>query len=371
MPMSRYLFGTLPWYSVLIVTGVCLAIFLASREEKRLGLPQDTVVDLALWIIPAGIVGARLYYVAFAWDTFRRDPVSVLYIWQGGLAIYGAVIAGLLAAMAFSRKRRLPLARLTDMIVPGLLLAQAVGRWGNFFNMEAYGLPVTDPAWQFFPAAVRIPVPGGEAWHMATFFYESLWNALGFASLWLTRQRMRRAGDATLWYFLLYGAGRMIIEGLRTDSLMATGTLRISQLLSAVLCLTAVTLFAMRALRGISRSSLIMGLVSGLTVAVCAALLPHPAAFTGYEPVCLIALALLQTTGAALYIESRDRRALLCGAGVIVCVTARILLSGASLAPWAISTLAACALSAALLAGGAGVYAVANSRAQSRSSTAT
>ena len=371
MPMSRYLFGTLPWYSVLIVTGVCLAIFLASREEKRLGLPKDTVVDLALWIIPAGIAGARLYYVAFAWDTFRRNPVSVLHIWQGGLAIYGAVIGGLLAAMLFSRKRRLPLTRLTDMIVPGLLLAQAVGRWGNFFNMEAYGLPVTDPAWQFFPAAVRIPAPGGDAWHMATFFYESLWNALGFTALWLTRKRMRRAGDTTLWYFLLYGAGRMIIEGLRTDSLMATSTLRISQLLSAVLCLAAVTIFASRALRRISRRSLIMGLASGLTIAVCAELLPHPAAFTGYEPVCLIVLTLLQTTGAALLIGVRDRRVLLCGLGVIVCVVTRIVLAGASLAPWAISALAACALSAALITGGAGAYTAANAQARSRSSTAT
>lgn len=244
-PSSRLFFGILPWYSVLIVTGICLALFIAMRQEKRLALPKDTVVDLALWVIPMGIIGARAYYVAFAWDTFASNPITVLYIWRGGMAIYGGIIGGFLAIVLFARKRCLPLSRLTDMIAPGLALAQAIGRWGNYFNMEAYGAQITSTAWQFFPAAVFIPSVSGGTWHMATFFYESCWDALVFVLLMLTRSRMRRSGDTTLWYFLLYGAGRVVIEGLRTDSLMAS-TLRVSQLLSAGLCLAAAAVFILR-----------------------------------------------------------------------------------------------------------------------------
>lgn len=245
-PSSRMFLGLLPWYSILIVTGICLALWLSIRQEKRLGLPKDTVVDLALWVIPLGIVGARLYYVAFAWDTFAPNPISIMYIWRGGMAIYGGIIGGFIAIVLFARKRRLPLSCLTDMIAPGLALAQAIGRWGNYFNMEAYGAEITNSAWQFFPVAVFIPSSAGGTWHMATFFYESLWDAFVFATLMLSRPRMRRRGDTTLWYFLLYGAGRLVIEGLRTDSLMAS-TLRVSQLLSAVLCLAVVVVFVLRA----------------------------------------------------------------------------------------------------------------------------
>lgn len=244
-PSSRMFLGLLPWYSVLIVSGICLALLIAIRQEKRLGLPKDTVVDLALWVIPLGILGARIYYVVFAWDTFAPDPISVLYIWRGGMAIYGGIIGGFIAIVLFARKRRLPVFSLTDMIAPGLALAQAIGRWGNYFNMEAYGAEITSTAWQFFPAAVFIPSAGGGTWHMATFFYESLWDIVVFILLMSTRTRMRRRGDTTLWYFLLYGAGRLVIEGLRTDSLMAS-TLRVSQLLSAGLCLAVVVVFLCR-----------------------------------------------------------------------------------------------------------------------------
>ena len=358
MPSSRFIFGTLPWYSVLIVTGVCLALLLASREEKRLGLPKDTVVDLALWVIPAGIIGARLYYVLFAWDTFRAHPISILYIWQGGLAIYGAVIGGGLAALLFSHRRKLNPLALLDMIAPGLLLAQAIGRWGNFFNMEAYGLPVTSPAWQFFPAAVRIPSPGGDTWHMATFFYESMWNLAGFGVLMLTRRRMARHGDTTLWYFLLYGSGRLIIEGLRTDSLMATDTLRISQLLSAALCLAAASIFTFRAVMGSSRRALLCGLASGVIVAGMAALLPHPQGFTGYEPVLLLAMLLTQFAGVTLFLHTHKPAALLCGLASLMNILVRLLLTGSPLPAWSISTLLSAALSLLLLTCSAGVYAL-------------
>lgn len=238
-PYSRYLIGSLPWYSVLVVTGMALAVLIAGREEKRRGLPPDTVLDLALCVIPCGIIGARLYYAAFAWEMFADDPLRVLRVWEGGLAVYGGVIGGGLAALVFSRVRRIHPGVLTDMIVPGLALAQAIGRWGNYFNMEAYGREITSAAWQFFPAGVLVPRGGRMVWHMATFFYESIWDLGVFAALMALRRRVRAPLALTCWYFVLYGAGRLVIEGLRTDSLTLPGGLRVSQALSLLMILVA------------------------------------------------------------------------------------------------------------------------------------
>lgn len=287
-PSSRYVIGTLPWYSVLIVTGICLALLLALREEKRLGLPKDTVIDLALWLIPAGIVGARLYYVLFTWDMFRADPLRILRIWEGGLAIYGAVLGGLLAALLFSRKRGIPLFTLTDMIVPGLVLAQAIGRWGNYFNMEAYGDAVTDPRWQFFPASVLIPGPSGGVWHQATFFYESAWNLLVFLVLMLSRRHTRRSGDTTLWYVALYGAGRFVIEGLRTDSLMLGG-LRVSQGLSGAMVLGVLIVFLLRAWKDGRRLPVLLLLAAAAVAAPLILIMSLPATI-GHLLLMLLAL---------------------------------------------------------------------------------
>lgn len=285
MPASRYIFGTLPWYSVTMVSAIIVAILLALREEKRRGLPKDTVVDLALWVIPCGIVGARLYYVAFTWDLFRSRPLAILEIWKGGLAIYGALIAGILAAFVFARRRKLSIRTLVDMVVPGLALAQCIGRWGNYFNMEAYGLPITDPAWQFFPAGVLIPEGGELVWHMATFFYESLWDLGVFIALQALRKHCRRPGDLTCWYIVLYGAGRLIVEGLRMDSLMAAdGSARISQLVSVAGCLTVYAVLCFHGLRRAPLTAWLVGLGVALCAGVAAWLLPAPPeAFYGYR----------------------------------------------------------------------------------------
>ena len=201
VPYSRYVFGSLPWYSFLIVLGVVFAVILAIREEKRLGLPKDTIVDLALWVIPFGIVGARIYYVLFSWDAFKDDLVSILRVWEGGIAIYGAVIAGLLVVLVFCRSRKLSVLTVCDAVVPGLALAQSIGRWGNYFNMEAYGLPLSNPSLCFFPLAVQIPSANGMSWHMASFFYESLLDFLIFLFLWTVgRKSLRRRGDSFFFY---------------------------------------------------------------------------------------------------------------------------------------------------------------------------
>ncbi len=237
VPSSRYIFGTIPWYSVLIVCGAALAILLAVREEKGAGLPKDTVIDLALWVLPIGILGARLYYVLFSWTQYKDNLISILYIWEGGLAIYGGLIAGLITVIVFCRIRGLSVLSVCDLLVPGVVLAQAIGRWGNYFNQEAYGLPLNNPAFWFFPIGVLIPENGKMVWHMATFFYESLLDFLIFLFLLRFRRKMkRRQGDVFFAYLFLYGAARLIVENFRMDSLYAGSGIRISQLLSALLC---------------------------------------------------------------------------------------------------------------------------------------
>lgn len=237
VPYSRYLIGPVSWYSFLIMTGAVIAVILACREERRVGLPKDTVIDLALILLPCGIIGARIYYVVFSWNQFKSDLLSVFRIWEGGLAIYGGIIAGLAALLLFCRKRRLPPLEICDLIAPGLVLAQSIGRWGNWFNTEAYGLTVTRPDLCFFPLALQVPADG-YSWHLATFFYESFWDLLIFIFLVFTRHRLlRHRGDVFFFYVFLYAAGRLVIEELRMDSLYASETVRISQLLSICLCL--------------------------------------------------------------------------------------------------------------------------------------
>ena len=249
IPYSRYVIGQLPWYGVLICTGVIAALALCMHEEKRRALQEDTIIDLAFWAIPLALVGARVYYAVFNWQAFADDPLAILRIWEGGIAIYGAIIGGLIGVLIFSQRRKMSPFTLTDIVVPGLSLAQGIGRWGNYFNMEAYGREITSPAWQFFPIGVQIPSASGYTWHMATFFYESCWDIAVFLVLWFViRKRAEKPGTTTLWYLLLYGIGRFFIEGLRTDSLMS-GSVRVSQLLSLVLVVAAVVLLILRAVR--------------------------------------------------------------------------------------------------------------------------
>ena len=232
--MQRLLFGVIPIYGLLIAGSMALGVYLCATQEERLGLPKDTAIDFALWALPAAVVGARLYYVVFQWPVYAADPVRVLYLWEGGLAIYGGVIGGAIAALFFYRVKQVSFAALADMVAPALILGQAIGRWGNFVNQEAYGAVIENPALQFFPLAV---FADGE-WHMATFFYESLWNFIGFWLLWLNRKRVKVKGNLFLGYLVWYGLGRTVIEGFRTDSLM-WGPVRVSQALSVLLVLGA------------------------------------------------------------------------------------------------------------------------------------
>ncbi len=245
---------SIAWYSLLMMTAVALGIALAMREEKRLRLPKETILNFALLAIPLGVVGARLYYVAFSWNHFAERPLDILKVWTGGLALYGAVIGGLAAALILCKlyKGKLSLLSLLDACAPSLVLGQAIGRWGNYANMEAYGARVYETSLQFFPMAVEVQVGGQWYWHMATFFYESLWCFIVFLILTVAKRKMGRKGDVLWWYLLLYCAGRAVVEGLRDDSLMlniSQAQVRVSQILSAVVCVGIVILFTVRILR--------------------------------------------------------------------------------------------------------------------------
>ncbi len=248
------------WYGVLMALGIIVAVLLAMREAKRKNMNEDTVLDLCLVIIPCGVVGARLYYVLFELEQYLSDPIRMLYIWEGGLAIFGAVIGGLIGMTIYAHKKKLRFFKLADLIAPGLVLAQSIGRWGNFFNQEAFGLPVTNPDLLWFPLSVKIDTPwnGGfhtfngvacsEPFHLATFFYESFWCLLVFLFLWfILRKRTKHDGDLFIWYIMLYSFERMFVEGLRGDSLwLIEGVVRVSQLLSFLLFLGALTFLLVR-----------------------------------------------------------------------------------------------------------------------------
>lgn len=240
------------WYGILMALGVIIAVILAFHEVKRKKMNPDTPFDLCLFIIPLGLIGARLYYVLFNLDIYLADPISILYLWEGGLAIYGAVIGGLVGLLIYSRVKKVRFLKLADLVAPGLVLAQAIGRWGNFFNQEAYGPLVTNEAHMWFPLAVRLD--SGEI-HYATFFYEFAWCFIIFIVLWFfIRKRQKHDGDLLMYYTMLYGFGRMFIEGLRQDSLWlignaASGGIRVSQMLAFILFAATLAFLIVRAVR--------------------------------------------------------------------------------------------------------------------------
>jgi len=214
------------WYGVFIAVGFLLAVLYGCKRCDEFGISQDDLLDMILVGLPAGIIGARLYYVVHMWDEiYAADPISALYIWEGGLAIYGGIIATVIVLLVMGRIKKINLPGTADVVFLGFLIGQACGRWGNFVNGEAYGT-VTDLPW-------GMSINGRPPVH-PTFFYESLWNAIGFVLLHHYSKKRKFDGEITLMYMAWYGFGRMLIEGLRTDSLYIGDTnLRVSQLVAA------------------------------------------------------------------------------------------------------------------------------------------
>ena len=237
-PEVAFHLGSKPiyWYGILIAIGFALAVLYGCRCAKQFGLKEDTILDMLLIAAPLGIIGARLYYCIFYWELYADNPISILYIWEGGLAIYGGVIGAALGVIIHSRWKKTPLLPMMDLGSMGLLIGQSIGRWGNFMNREAHG-GVTD---SFFKMGLQDSA-GVVTYYHPTFLYESVWNAVGFLILHFYFKKHRRYdGEIFALYVAWYGLGRAWIEGMRTDSLYLFGTgIRVSQLLAALSFLVA------------------------------------------------------------------------------------------------------------------------------------
>lgn len=233
------------WYSIFIFIGMLVACFLIYKEAKKRGIDEDFLVNLTFNTIIIGIIGARLYYVLFNLSYYLDNPVEILQIWNGGLAIHGGIIAGLLFIIYYCKKHEVNLWKMLDIIVVGLIIAQAIGRWGNFFNSEAYG-PITTAAHLKSLGIPQFIIDGmyilGE-YRQPTFFYESVWCLFGFLAMLIIRQyKYLKIGQLTSFYLIWYGIIRFIIEAMRTDSLML-GPLKMAQLVSLVFIVSGIIIF--------------------------------------------------------------------------------------------------------------------------------
>jgi len=238
------------WYGVIIATGVIIAVTLAVREGDRRGIKSDDIYDMILWALPAALIAARAYYVIFQWSYYQHHPGEIIAIWDGGIAIYGSLIGAGLVVYFFCRSRFIPVWLMLDVAAPTVILGQAIGRWGNFMNQEAFGR-ITSLA---FLQGLHLPnwiinqmlING--AYRQPTYLYESTWDLMGFVILMSLRHypKLFKQGEVFLGYVMWYSFGRFFIEGMRTDSLMLLGVIRVSQLLSIILFVGALVLWVSR-----------------------------------------------------------------------------------------------------------------------------
>lgn len=228
------------WYGIIIALGFLLAVFYSCRRANQFGLTQDNIIDMLLWAVPLAVIGARAYYCIFSWELYRDNPIRVLYIWEGGLAIYGGVIGAVIGVLISTKMKKIKTTAMMDIGGLGLLIGQSIGRWGNFINREAFG-EATDS----FLRMGLTDISGNVSYYHPTFLYESLWNALGLLLLHFYSWKRKYDGQIFTMYVGWYGLGRVFIEGLRTDSLYVLGTnLRVSQLVAGLcVVVSAVLLF--------------------------------------------------------------------------------------------------------------------------------
>lgn len=249
---------TIYWYGVIIAFGVFVGLYLATKESDRLGLDKDLIIDLIVYAIPAAIIFARIYYVFFEWETYAGAPWwDVFAVWEGGIAIHGALIGSVLTAIIFTRVKKVSFWQLADIIAPSLILGQAIGRWGNFMNQGAHGGPVSEAFYnnylQYLPDFIMNQMCIEGTMYHPTFLYESVWNVLIFVFLLVLRRYNPLRGEMFLSYVMAYSAGRFFIEGMRMDSLYIPGTdIRMAQFISVVLIIFAAGLMIYRRVSGMA-----------------------------------------------------------------------------------------------------------------------
>ncbi len=247
---------TIYWYGVIIATGAFLGLYLATKESDRLGLKKDLMVDLVVFAIPIAIISARIYYVIFEWENYVGQPWwKIFAVWEGGIAIHGALIGSVLTAIIYARVKKVSFWQLADIAAPSLILGQAIGRWGNFMNQEAHGGPISESAYQSFhqylPDFIMNQMCIDGVMYHPTFLYESVWNILVLILLLVLRRKNPLRGNVFLTYIIAYSVGRFFIEGMRTDSLYGGG-LRAAQVMSIILIIGSIGLMIYRRKSGIA-----------------------------------------------------------------------------------------------------------------------
>jgi len=230
---------TLHYYGAIIALGLMIAVFYSCRRGSQFGLKEDDILDGVLWITPFAICCARIYYCVFSWEEYAADPISVLYIWNGGIAIYGGVIGAIIGMAVLCRVKKIKLTTVLDLILMAFLIGQSIGRWGNFMNREAFGAATES----YFRMGLFNTKTGAWEYYHPTFLYESLWNLCGFVLLHFLSKKRKYDGQMALCYGAWYGLGRCMIEGLRVDSLW-WGPFRVSQVLAGVTCILCLGLLA-------------------------------------------------------------------------------------------------------------------------------
>ncbi|MFS0752825.1 prolipoprotein diacylglyceryl transferase [Oceanobacillus sp. 1P07AA] len=234
---------TIYWYGVIIATGAALGLWLAMKEAERLGLKRDLLTDFIIYAVPIAIIFARIYYVIFEWKNYAEGPFwRAFAVWEGGIAIHGAIIGGVLTAIVFCRMKNISFWQLADIVAPSLILGQAIGRWGNFMNQEAHGGQLLESSFLYdlLPEFIINQMTINGVTYHPTFLYESLWNIIIFVLLLLLRRFNPLRGEVFLTYLIGYSIGRFFIEGMRTDSLYVVGDLRTAQIVSILLIIGSI-----------------------------------------------------------------------------------------------------------------------------------
>ncbi|MCY1585648.1 prolipoprotein diacylglyceryl transferase [Staphylococcus pettenkoferi] len=235
------------WYGIIIACGILLGYFIAQRTLQRVGFDKDVLVDILFWSAIIGFIVARIYFVIFQFPYYAQHPAEIPKIWHGGIAIHGGIIGGFITGIFICKRKNINPFQMGDIAAPSMILAQGIGRWGNFMNHEAHGGPVS----RSFLEHLHIPdfiidnmYINGVYYH-PTFLYESIWDVLGFIILLSLRKHLRIGGTFAL-YLIWYSIGRFFVEGLRTDSLMLTSHIRIAQLMSIVLVIVGIVIIIVR-----------------------------------------------------------------------------------------------------------------------------
>lgn len=238
------------WYGIIIAVGILLGYFVAQRALVKAGLHKDTLVDIIFYSALFGFIAARIYFVIFQWPYYVENPSEIIKIWHGGIAIHGGLIGGFIAGVIVCKVKNLNPFQIGDIVAPSIILAQGIGRWGNFMNHEAHGGPVS----RAFLEQLHLPnfiienmYINGQYYH-PTFLYESIWDVAGFIILVNIRKHLK-LGETFFLYLTWYSIGRFFIEGLRTDSLMLTSNIRVAQLVSILLILISISLIVYRRIK--------------------------------------------------------------------------------------------------------------------------